>query len=210
MWAASSGASTSGTTPLRAACSPVLARGSFFQAPDVAFTGGFVNLALGSGDRRAPTATGTLERFYSIRDRTPFRKMTQAEYDSLAPIVDADLSSQGTASGWAFDLRPGEKVLAESITANGTILFTTYTPTSSCVTDGAASVYALQLESGTPALSFGDEGMPLRLTTSGIPSDVTIAIDATTRRGNCFVGAERLPVCVPMPRLIRTFWQRGR
>jgi type IV pilus assembly protein PilY1 len=182
----------------------------FFQAPDVTFVGDFVNLAFGSGDRRAPTATGTLERFYSIRDRNPFGKLTQAEYDSLTPIVDADLSAQGTASGWAFDLRPGEKVLAESITANGTILFTTYTPASSCVTEGAASVYALQLESGMAALSFGADGMPLRLSTAGIPGDVTIAIDAITRRGSCWVGAERLPVCVPMPRLVRTFWQRGR
>jgi type IV pilus assembly protein PilY1 len=182
----------------------------FFQAPDVSFAGDFVNLAFGSGDRRAPTATGTLERFYSIRDHRPFGKMTQAEYDSLMPIVDADLSAQGTALGWAFDLRPGEKVLAEAITANGTILFTTYTPTSSCVTDGAASVYALQLETGTAALPFGADGMPLRLNTAGIPGDVTIAIDEITRRGSCWVGTERLPVCVPMPRLIRTFWQRGR
>jgi Tfp pilus tip-associated adhesin PilY1 len=180
----------------------------FFQAPDVAFSGEYANLAFGSGDPRAPGLTGTLERFYSIRDRRPFGKMTQAEYDALVPIQDADLSAEGTASGWKVDLRPGEKVLAESITANGTILFTTYTPASTCAGEGAASVYALQLDSGTPALMFG--GAPLALSQAGLPDELKIAIDAATRRSSCWVGAEQLPVCVPMPRLIRTFWQRGR
>jgi Tfp pilus tip-associated adhesin PilY1 len=180
----------------------------FFQAPDVAFSGEYANLAFGTGDRRAPGLTGTLERFYSIRDRRPFGKMTQAEYDALTPILDEDLSAEGTPLGWKLDLRPGEKVLAESITADGTILFSTYMPASTCGEEGTASVYALQLDSGTPALVFGSA--PLALSQAGLSGELKIAIDAATRRSSCWVGAEQLPVCVTMPRLIRTFWQRGR
>jgi Tfp pilus tip-associated adhesin PilY1 len=174
----------------------------FFQAPDVAFTGAYFNVALGSGDRRAPTATGTVDRFYSIRDRS-----------GTALIADADLVDVRTgavspeAAGWKLDLAPGEKVLNESVTANGTILFTTYTPGSACVTDGSAYAYAMRLDTGAPAAGFEE---PVRIAQGGLPGNLHIAIDPATRRATCWTGDEPLPVCVQLPRLIRTFWQRGR
>lgn len=174
----------------------------FFQAPDVAFTGAYYNVAFGSGDRRVPAATGTVDRFYSIRDR-----------DGATSIIESDLVDVRSgavppdAAGWKLDLAPGEKVLNESVTANGTILFTTYTPGSSCIADGSTVAYGLRLDTGVPAAGFEE---PVQVGQGGLPADLHVAIDAVTRRATCVVGDEPLLVCVQLPRLIRTFWQRGR
>lgn len=166
----------------------------FFQAPDVAITLGYFNIAFGSGDPRVPAETGAVERFYSIRDR-----------DMGTSIVEADLVDVRTgavppdAAGWKLDLPPGERVLYESITANGTILFSS----SSCATDGSTVVYAFRLDTGAAAAGFEE---PVRAALG----ELRIAIDPVTRRANCWTGDEPLPVCVQLPRMIRTFWQRGR
>ena len=120
----------------------------FYYAPDAAIlqlNNGpvFMNLAIGSGYRGHPLSTSTHDRFYSIRDHRPFAKMTQEQYDSWAPIRDADLIDITTdltptippsANGWKLRLdQPGndwvgEKVLAAANTFQNTIFFTTFTP----------------------------------------------------------------------------------
>jgi type IV pilus assembly protein PilY1 len=113
----------------------------FFNAPDVAFIqprGGnaYYNLAIGSGDGSSATATAVKDRFYSIRDRQPFTRRAQSEYNALQPMLDSEFIDITTSAvgfrvpdyalGWRLDLTSEEKTVAESLTANGVILFTTF------------------------------------------------------------------------------------
>jgi len=124
----------SGTTP-----GDIVNNRKFYSPPDVAkivVSGGpnYYNVAIGSGDRAHPKSnTTTLDRFYSIRDYK-LTAQTQTYYDGLTPIKDSDLSvTDGSAAisntnGWKVVLNAKEKALAQSITVNGAILFTTYEP----------------------------------------------------------------------------------
>jgi len=147
----------------------------FFTAPDVAFKqprgqSAWFNLAIGSGDSDEASATGVQNRFYSLRDREPFARKSQAEYDSASPILDADLTPVAAAAtnvpddapGWKLDLRAGEQVLAEPTTANSVVMFTTHEPGASldgslCASDDVNRVYALRVESADAALDLNDD-----------------------------------------------------
>jgi type IV pilus assembly protein PilY1 len=144
----------------------------FFNAPDVAFIrprGGnaYYNLAIGSGDDGSATATAAKDRFYSVRDRQPFTRRAQSEYNALQPMLDSDLIDVTTspvgfrvpdyALGWRLDLASEEKTLAEALTANGMILFTTFKGAASggaagCIANGANRVYAVRADNGTAAI----------------------------------------------------------
>lgn len=233
----------------------------FFSAPDVALiqprgTDAYYNLAIGSGDGGSVASTGIHDRFYAIRDREPFTKRTQSSYDDAAPIHDADLvdisaSPAGSrvprdAPGWKMDLQSsggwsGEKVLAEALTVNGVILFTTYEPFAAsgspgCFVGGTNRVYAVRVDTATPALDLDDDtrissadlsmpiaqrGLPGELSMrlvprphapSGAPggpaNDPTVPDQTPAPTQQCFVGEERLSLCVPLQTLVRTFWRR--
>ncbi|HEX6998945.1 MAG TPA: PilC/PilY family type IV pilus protein [Gammaproteobacteria bacterium] len=145
----------------------------FYYAPDVALAasaGGsaYLHVALGSGHRARPNAIANDDRFYAIRDRFPFRRRTQEEYDRAVPVTDADLVDvtdrpapvvPAGVPGWRYALRaPGEKVLAESRTFDGRVFFTTYTPGTPSEADpckpalGTSRLYALSVADGAPAL----------------------------------------------------------
>jgi type IV pilus assembly protein PilY1 len=219
-----------------AGTSPENAR-RFFHPPDVALVrdrdGPYFSLAIGSGDRRAPLGTAVQERFYSIRDRDPFMPLSQTDYDARAPILDDELVDvtagfpsadvPHSARGWKIDLRPGEKVFTEATTVDGTILFTAFTP-GACVTDGINHLYALKLEAGKPALDLDgdhaitDQDASVQLMQRGAPGELRIALAPPPRdppvegelpRTGCWLGDARLPVCVDVARLLRTFWRRG-
>ena len=118
----------------------------FYYAPDVSMlkTNGsvYLNIAIGSGYRGHPLNEDIHDRFYSLRDKAPFNRPTQAAYDTSTLLKDTDTTLvdvttnikptiAATATGWKMDLSNpswrGEKVLAESITFGGAIIFTTYT-----------------------------------------------------------------------------------
>jgi type IV pilus assembly protein PilY1 len=144
----------------------------FFNAPDVALIqprGGnaYYNLAIGSGEGGSATATPVTDRLYSIRDRQPFTRRAQSEYNALQPMLDSDLFDittspagfrvPGYALGWRLDLASGEKALAESLTANGVILFTTVKAaasggTADCTANCANRIYAVRADNGTAAI----------------------------------------------------------
>ncbi len=73
----------------------------------------YYNLAIGSGDGGS-AATAVKDRFYSIRDRQPFTRRAQSEYNALQPMLDSDLVDITTspvgfrvpdyALGWRLDL----------------------------------------------------------------------------------------------------------
>ena len=148
-----------------------------YNATDVALMkrrgqSSFFNIALGSGYRGHPLDDRTYDRFYAIRDYLPFTKLTQAQYDSLTPITDADLiditddvtpTFADNVPGWRLELRlpggwVGEKVLAESRTFNNSIFFPTYIPNSGAIADACAPaagknrVYVISAYDGSPVI----------------------------------------------------------
>ena len=153
----------------------------FYNAPDVAIiqrrgSQPFFNIAIGSGYRGHPLSSDTQDRFYSIRDYLPFTKLTTAQYAALTPITDADLVDITTdltavvgpgAKGWKLLLNDGgswngEKVLAESITVAGVILFPTFIPlgedtTTPCTARMVNRAYAVRVENGRPAFDSDDD-----------------------------------------------------
>jgi type IV pilus assembly protein PilY1 len=187
----------------------------FYYAPDVALiqrrgADPYYNLAIGSGYRGHPLHTATHDRFYSVRDKSPFSKLTQDQYDSLTPIKEADLvditpNVSGTsisteARGWKLELQLnggwlGEKVLAESLTANGVILFPTYQPVAPseanpCIPNGLNRVYALSVDTGKPAINFnGDKTLTAadistELAQTGIAGEVSLLFDSSASGNN--------------------------
>jgi len=229
-------------------------RREFFYAPDVALmtdpAGSYYNLAIGSGNRSHPLDTVAHDRFYALRDRAPFGKMTQAEYSALSVITEehlvditdspVDASLPADARGWKLELRwnggwTGEKVLAESLTVNGVIMFSTYQPSgagSSCApVPGRNRVYALDVRSARPAVDFNNDArldehdISTQLTAGGIANGVQLILQSTTatgsdsaaddvevdrlgRRATCLAGAAVLDNCVSPGALTRTFWYR--
>ncbi len=161
-----------------------------YSAPDVAFlsAGGrtWLNIALGSGYRGHPLNLATEDRFYSLRDHRPFARLSQAQYDAITPITEADVNLIDVtidiaptippgASGWRMDLRragspfTGEKSLAEARTVQSMIQFTTYEPNSastaasaSCDPDvGTNRLYTVSAFTGAPVLDReSDTGPP--------------------------------------------------
>lgn len=150
----------------------------FYNTPDpvlISYRGitPFINIAIGSGYRGHPLDTATQDRFYSIRDFSPYAVRTTASYTNAAMInetnlVDITTTLGGVANnslGWRIDLRlpswQGEKVLAESTTVNGTILFTTFTPLAPdplkpCLARTANKVWAVFALNGKPAIRWSD------------------------------------------------------
>ncbi len=182
----------------------------FYYTPDVALiqrraAEPYYNLAIGSGYRGHPLSTATRDRFYSLRDKAPFAKYTQADYNTFTPITEGDLiditSNPGVtpvptqARGWLLDLRlngdlTGEKVLAEALTVNGAILFPTYQPTAPAAMNpclpasGQNRVYALGVDSGRPVIDFNDDQQVTTsdlftdLAQSGIAGEVSFAYES--------------------------------
>jgi type IV pilus assembly protein PilY1 len=241
-------ASLGSVPPLRAPVAAADAR-RFFNAPDVALMlprgqAPWISLSLGSGDASDPGATGVSERFYSLRDGQAFARLSQAAYEDMEPIFDDDLidiaaNPAGTAlpegsPGWKLPLEG--KVVAGSVTANGVVLFTTYTPAATGAErceDGIGVVYALTIEGGQAALDLDNDGeltvddRSAVLEEPGIPPGPRIEItppsegeapdepdappspgDAPTSRTRCYVGDERLTACIALGTLKRTFWKR--
>ncbi len=217
----------------------------FYTAPDVSLiairgTEPFFYVAIGSGYRGHPLDDLTVEKFYSVRDMNPYTPMKQADYAKLKPILDADLKDitadpAGTAvvssdKGWVLKMAhgAGEKVMSESTTVNGVILFTSFQPTSlagggDCFPTAVNRVYALTAFGGKPAINFYDSTKP-DLTNEDISTelaekntivgDVAVAVlrdDKSTVSPPtvCLAGMEVLKKCVDVGGTIRTFWNRG-
>ncbi|MEO8063958.1 MAG: PilC/PilY family type IV pilus protein [Pseudomonadota bacterium] len=214
-----------------------------YYAPDVApitvrGSRPFMNIAIGSGYRGHPLNDETQDRFYAIRDYSPFTALTQASYNAATAIKDADLLDVTTnanavvgdsALGWKIRLAEnngtvyrGEKVLSESVTANGVIFFTTFTPLAAdaaqpCLARSLNRVYAIYAtnarpfvrwsDTGTGALTTGDRYTDL--SQKGIAPAVTILSNPTdpSGMGICQVGAQILKRCVKFGSAVRSFWE---
>jgi type IV pilus assembly protein PilY1 len=227
---------------------------SFYNSADVSLivqNGGdnFYNIGIGSGDRGMPkTNTTTQDYFFSVRDyRT--RAMTQTQYNGLTPIkvdnlatisnTSSSSSSSSTSSssssgnyGWKLSLSTTEKSLADSITVDGVVMFTTYLPNSSSAscdpTSGTARVYAMNILDGGAYFStlyetFATTGLPSQVTllnssrivktlegettSSSSASSDSSSSGGKTTSGTCLSGVTVLGQCVNFGARIKTFWR---
>ncbi len=115
----------------------------FYSTPDVSLFNDnlqnqrFIAVSIGSGYRAHPLDNTTNERFYSIRDKRVFQTITQAEYNTLTPITEADLVEVAGGigavigsgdQGWMFTLPGNQKVLTESATFANEVFFVAFSP----------------------------------------------------------------------------------
>ncbi len=210
----------------------------FYYAPDVALVSArgstpYVNIAIGSGYRGHPLDKDVSDRFYSIRDYQPFTRRTTASYTAVGykPITDdslVDVTTNLTASvtdgsnGWKIIMQgAGEKVLAESITANGVIQFPSFTPTgvnavNPCLATTLNRAWQVWLDSGLPYV-VKDATKPTaperytELKQGGIAPGTAIIMtqDASKKSRDpiCLNGVEAKK-CPTIGSVTRTYWER--
>lgn len=220
----------------------------FYTSPDVALVRDavsgetFVSVSIGSGYRAHPLDTGVVEHMYSIRDKGVLSKVIEKDIrlTDLMEQTFADSDGDGTYDttetlgdvtadkhGWYYDFpTEGEKVMADSLTFNNALLFTTYTPpppvnnTGSCVpAAGSSRIYALSVTDGTPYVDINYDGtidendIFIDLPGAGIAPEpqVIITEEGDGIRGNLCVGRtcdldELLPS--PPKRMVPIKWRQ--
>jgi type IV pilus assembly protein PilY1 len=145
----------------------------FYNAPDASlFTDNiqdrrFIAISIGSGYREHPFDLSAADQFYSIRDKDIFNQLSQIDYDNYDITTEADLvevSGQTqvtigpTDHGWKFTLPLNEKVLADSLTFDDSVLFVSFTPDSvaaaSCSAGrGTNFLYRVSVINGDPIVN---------------------------------------------------------
>ena len=180
----------------------------FYYAPDVSFmqkgAQKFLAVAIGSGWRANPLNNNVKDRFYMVRINDVYRapsvytKINETNlYDATANTIgEGDATDSASAvdalwntyNGWYMDLpNLGEKVLAESLTVNHQIVFTTFQPVSSgsacSAGTGKGRLYIVSAYNATPVLNLDGVGSNTSLTKSdrsgelsrvGIPPKPTV------------------------------------
>jgi type IV pilus assembly protein PilY1 len=179
----------------------------FYYAPSVSlsFSGNYLNIGLGSGFREHPLAEDAVDEFFMVRDPNVYAPALDPStgkptYTLLVNDPDVDLynstsepttcqqsstsKTSGLASkhGWFFTLTgTGEKCLAQALTTNGVVNFTTYSPVTgvsvnACApSQGSGKLYALSAEEGTACVDLDGDGVVTTadtseyLTRGGIP-----------------------------------------
>lgn len=221
----------------------------FFYPPDVVLTRPtpgapmYFSVNIGSGDREHPkTNTTTQDRFYSIKDYhvhdSDFTGVNSITENDMLNVTSNDIgAATGTTQqdaiyalnsaanrGWYIRLTtPGEKVLAESLTINGTLYFTTYVPPTTGLTDcpppiGNGRLYKVSLFDATPVaadryLELDQDGIPPAPTLVFVPAP---PVDPTCT-SNCLSPDDPTPTvctgpqCDPNPAevmMYRSYWRQ--
>lgn len=223
----------------------------FFHTPDaaliVADNQKFINLAIGSGNQDHPLGKGTRDRLFSVRDwnvngvpasytESDGTLITTSDLHNATDnyVVEGNTGQKAAAldelnngDGWYIDLvssggvMEGEKSLAEAVTVQGNVLFTTFTPVSaaqsnSCApSQGLARVYSVNAKFATPSQNFngiGDNSNLTKddraktLTRGGIPPEVTVLFpESTGGDPKALVGPEDVDLDLSNPPM-RTYW----
>jgi type IV pilus assembly protein PilY1 len=215
----------------------------FYNAPDVSLyenrtIGPFFNIAIGSGYRGHPLDTTTIDRFYVIRDKQPYARYTQQQYNSITPLLDSstsliDITADPAGSkvtvddaGWKLSMTrngAGEKVLGESTTANNVVMFPTFQPSTQsvdpCYPATVNRVYALSIFDGKPVINYNDTGTSkdkldnddlfTDLQQGGIAGEVNVIFKPDEEPSTvCLAGIRVLNRCVDAGGTVRTFWYR--
>ena len=139
--------------------------------------------------------------------------------------LDTARSAFNSAHGWYIRLvasdgtYQGEKVLAESVTMDGQVNFTTFTPVAttqanSCApSQGTGKSYTVNLLDATPVHDTVADGVYLAedrgaiLTRTGIPPEPTVIFTPDGKQLKC-VGTECDPN-PPKPQFLRSYWHQN-
>ena len=126
----------------------------------------YLTLNVGSGHRAHPLEAVSNDWFFSVRDFNLFNTVLTEDYG--APVVFDDLTDitndtsptlYNTDTGWRLQLEAagGEKVFTESLTFQGTTIFTSFSPsppTTSCNEakhgSGTNRLYRVSVTDGSP------------------------------------------------------------
>jgi len=181
----------------------------FYYAPDISIMQKdgqkYLSIAIGSGWRARPLKNTVQDRFYMIRESNVYgapsggyTKINETNlYNATDNVIgegDAAASASAlsalwnTYNGWYINLpNLGEKVLAESLTVNHQIIFTTFQPVtsgSSCSAGtGLGRLYIVSAYDATPVMNMDGVGLDSDLTASdrsgqlsrvGIPPKPTV------------------------------------
>ena len=142
----------------------------FYNSPDVAIFNDnvqnrrFLAINIGSGYRAHPLDNSNADRFYSIRDKDVFNKLSQNDYNTYSVVTDANLvevsGSVGTVigpndRGWKFSLPANQKVLANSTTFNNEVFFVAFSPDAAAAASCSAGrgrnfLYRVSVLNGDP------------------------------------------------------------
>lgn len=223
----------------------------FYYPPDVVVTQSYgaspyVSVNIGSGYRAHPLnllANGVPvdvadDRFYSLRDPyvtgiipNNFTAITNGSGDLLditgLPVLSAgNTTTLNGIDGWRISLgNVGEKVLAPSITINGEIFFTTYTPPESvpaanCAPPpGVGRLYRISLFDGSPVADQNNDSdandivdRVNELERPGIPSEPSAMFRKNDGTGRVQIVHCEGTECAALPDAIQiqpTYWQDG-
>ncbi len=170
----------------------------FYYAPSIAYSRDRkLMVAIGSGYRAHPLATGVQDRFYVIEDVNA--DVGRPQSGSVDIVKENNLVNVGNGSGankdflgWYMDLGKNEKVLAESLIFNNNVSFTTYTPdfgesdSNTCSLAGAsAKAYVVRLRDGSAALdSGGSHVRAINLDIASIPDSPYVVFNEPGNSGN--------------------------
>lgn len=198
----------------------------------------YIALSVGSGFRAHPLDKTNADRFYMVKDYNPFGPIDSSSlvtitendlYDATENLIQdglddvtkqEELAKLNTAKGWFIKLEnEGEKVLGESTTYAGVLLFTTHQPTSSIQTNdpckpsaGTGLLYAINLQDGTAVVPTGNSNEPqkknrhFRLKNGGIPG--TPGVIQKNGKPVVAIGTEvNRDVLAGRDTLYKTFWR---
>ena len=152
----------------------------FYSAPDVSYqtVGGksFILLSIGSGYRAHPLNNSVTDYHFLIKDIIGKSYPTSYNAISFNNLVEWGANNAASSDyGWYVPLEDvGEKALSRSLTFNGQVLFTTYSPNDPdlevfCGGDtGVARLYSLKIESPETKETV------VELKQGGIPSEPVI------------------------------------
>ncbi len=163
--------------------------------PAVAYKGGSLYLAFGTGERRNLTFGGddsdTAEnnRFFVMIDSDPYETASP----TLGTITEADLTDfSGSAAaqafvnkGFYFELVDGEKFVTNVEIFAGQVIAATFYPTTSddpCVTRGAGTLYVFDLKTGEGYFDDGAGGSERWMDLgAGLPTDPKVSYGNPTK-----------------------------
>lgn len=194
----------------------------FYNAPDISLFNDivqdkrFIAISIGSGYRSHPFDLTATDQFFSIRDEHVFNSLTQAAYDNFPIITESDLIDvsgkkevviTNNDSGWRFTLPANQKVLADSVTFDGSVFFVAFSPDSAAAENCSAGrgtnfLYRVSVVNGDPVVNNldtldpadADDARQETLAQGGIAPTPTILFPSPDDPNAC-VGAQ----CSPPP-----------